>query len=178
MFTICVLYMVKAFKFEGREIAYTSVFAALYAVTVISLAPISFGVYQVRIADALLPLSMMFGMPVAVGTCIGCLAANFYGGLGVIDVIGGSIANLVACTVAYHICRNSLTRKRRILGCFIETAIITVIVGGYLSFIFHIPIEIGLINILIGSLVSINMLGYLLLEALLKRGFSPKQRIE
>ncbi|MEM1544894.1 MAG: QueT transporter family protein [Candidatus Methanomethylicia archaeon] len=167
--------MVGVFKFRGREIAYTGVFAGLYAVIVTSLAPISFGVYQVRIADALLPLSMMFGMPVAIGTCIGCLAANFYGGLGVIDIIGGSAANLIACTVAYHICRGSLTRKRRILGCFAETVIITFIVGGYLSLIFNIPIEIGLISIFIGSFIAINILGYLLLEALLRRGFSPKQ---
>ncbi|MBL7118911.1 QueT transporter family protein, partial [Candidatus Bathyarchaeota archaeon] len=43
------------------EVVMAALFAALYAIGVIALAPISFMIFQVRIADALLPLSILFG---------------------------------------------------------------------------------------------------------------------
>lgn len=80
-------------KFGSKEVALIAVFAGLYAAGVVLLMPISFGVYQVRVADALLPLSIIFGLPSAIGLSLGCLVANVYGGLGIIDVVGGTVAN-------------------------------------------------------------------------------------
>ncbi|MGB9683739.1 MAG: QueT transporter family protein [Candidatus Bathyarchaeales archaeon] len=148
--------------------ALTAVFAALYAAGVIFLAPISFGIYQVRVADSLLPLSVIFGMPVAVGASLGCLIANFYGGLGVVDIIGGAAANFVACTLAWYVGRGGFTH--RFLGCFVETAVITIIVGGYLALIFDVPVELGLFGVFVGSIVAINILGFALLEGLHRSG--------
>jgi len=142
----------------------TAIFAALYAVGVVLLAPMSFGVYQVRVADALLPLSIIFGMPAATGLSLGCLIANIYGGLGITDIIGGALANFLACSIAYRIGRNGVIR--RFLGCLAESITITVIVGGYLSVIFEVPVEIGLLGVFIGSIVAINVLGFALLEIL------------
>ncbi len=152
--------------------ALTAVFAALYAAGVIFLAPISFGIYQVRVADALLPLSMIFGMPVAIGSSLGCLIANFYGSLGIVDIIGGATANFVACTLAWHVGRGGFTR--RLLGCFVETAVITIIVGGYLAFIFDVPVELGLFGVFVGSIVAINILGFALLEGLHRSGIEKR----
>ena len=151
-------------KSKSRQISVTAIFAALYAVGVVLLAPISFGVYQVRVADALLPLSIIFGMPAAAGLSLGCLIANIYGGLGITDIIGGALANFLACSIAYRIGRNGIIR--RFLGCLAENITITVIVGGYLSLIFEVPIEIGLLGVFIGSIVAINVLGFALLEIL------------
>jgi uncharacterized membrane protein len=151
---------------KSRDIVVTAMFTTLYALGVILLAPISFGIFQIRIADALLPLVMIYGLPVAFGTCFGCIIANFYGGLGPIDIIGGSIANFLACIIAYIIGRDS--RVKRFLGCLLETIIITIIVGSYLSFIFNVPIEISLLGLFIGSFTSINILGFIVLESLYK----------
>lgn len=155
-------------KLGGKEMALIGVLAAMYSVGVVSLAPISFGVYQVRVADALLPLSMVFGFPAAIGLSLGCLIANIYGNLSIIDVFGGAIANFVACILAWLIGRGGAAR--RFLGCLIETATITAIVGGYLSIIFGVPIEVSLIGVFIGSLIAINILGFALLEALFRSG--------
>jgi uncharacterized membrane protein len=151
---------------KSKDIAITAIFTALYALGVVLLAPISFGIFQIRIADALLPLVMIYGLPVAFGTSLGCIIANFYGGLGFIDIIGGSIANFLACIIAYIIGRNS--RIRRFIGCLLETIIITIIVGSYLSFIFNVPIEISLLGLFIGSFISINILGFIILESIYK----------
>jgi len=155
-------------RFGGREVALIAVFAGLYAAGVVLLAPISFGVYQVRVADALLPLSMIFGLPSAIGLSLGCLVANVYGGLGVVDVVGGAVANFVACTLAWYIGRGGFAR--RFFGSIAETLTITIIVGGYLSLIFNVPIEVGLLGIFIGSVIAINVLGLALEEGLHRIG--------
>jgi uncharacterized membrane protein len=151
---------------KSKDIAITAIFTALYALGVVLLAPISFGIFQIRIADALLPLVMIYGLPVALGTSLGCIIANFYGGLGFIDIIGGSIANFLACIIAYVIGRNS--RIRRFIGCLLETIIITFIVGSYLSLIFNVPIEVSFLGIFIGSFISIDILGFIILESIYK----------
>ncbi|MEM3577844.1 MAG: QueT transporter family protein [Candidatus Bathyarchaeia archaeon] len=155
-------------KFGSKEAVLTAVFAGLYAACVVLLAPISFGVYQVRVADALLPLSIIFGLPSAIGLSLGCLVANFYGSLGIIDIVGGTIANFVACTLAWYVGKGGFVR--RLFGSFVETLAITVIVGGYLSLIFNVPVEIGLLGIFIGSVVAINVLGFALEEGLYRSG--------
>jgi uncharacterized membrane protein len=142
-----------------------AVLAALYAVGVVILGPISFQVFQVRLADALLPLSMLFGWPAILGLALGTVVANVFGGLGPIDIVGGSLANLIAGYVAWRI---SLNRRRPglVLGAVSQVVIVTAIVGGYLSYLFGMPLEVGLFGVLLGSVVAIGILGSLLVLAL------------
>ena len=155
-----------------RSITVVAVFAALYAVTVIFLAPISFDVYQVRIADALLPLSMIFGIPSALGFGLGAIVSNIYGGLGPIDVVGGTLANIIACSLAWYVAKRGRSLFR-FIGSLFETIIITVIVGGYLSLIFGVPIEVAFFGVLIGSIIAINILGFPIQE-IIRRNSSIK----
>lgn len=143
----------------------TAVFAALYAVGVVFLAPISFQVFQVRIADALLPLAMLFGWPAILGLSLGAFVANFFGGLGPIDIIGGAVANLLATFVAWKISR----RRRRLnafAGILLEIVIVTLIVGTYLSFLIGMPLVVGLFGVFMGSAIAIGILGGTLFLAL------------
>jgi uncharacterized membrane protein len=146
-------------KINTKKLAVVAVFASLYTVGVVFLAPISFGVYQVRLADAMLPLSMIFGVPGALGFSLGCIVSNVYGGLGIIDVVGGAAANLVACTLAWYIGGRG-RGFQRFLGSIVETGIVTLIVGGYLSLIFQVPVEFGLLGVLVGSTIAINVIGF------------------
>ena len=148
-------------KINTKKLAIVAVFASLYTVGVVFLAPISFGVYQVRLADAMLPLSMIFGVPGALGFSLGCIVSNVYGGLGIIDIVGGAAANLVACTLAWYIGGRERGRSfQRFLGSIVETGIVTLIVGGYLSLIFQVPVEFGLLGVLVGSTIAINVIGF------------------
>ncbi|MEM1607045.1 MAG: QueT transporter family protein [Candidatus Bathyarchaeia archaeon] len=160
-------------KNDSRKISLTAFFAAAYAAGVILFAPISFDPrFQIRVADALLPLSMIFGPPAALGLGLGCSIANLYSGYGIVDVVGGGAANFTACMLAWLIGGGNV--KRRFLGCLVETATVTIIVGSYLSLIYEVPIEVSLIGLLVGSLISINILGFALLEALYRRGIKEK----
>ncbi len=142
----------------------TAVFAALYAVGVVFLAPISFQVFQVRLADALLPLSMLFGWPVILGLSLGAFVANFFGGLGPVDIIGGAVANFIATFVAWKIGRRRPVNA--FAGILSEIIIVTIIVGTYLSFLIGLPLAVGLLGIFLGSVIAIGVLGGILFVAL------------
>ena len=173
-----------------RDLTLASVFAALYAVLVVAFAGNSFLPVQLRVADMLMPLVILFGWPVALGLGIGALVGNFAGEtlLGfqfssiAVDMIFGGITNLLAGVVAWRIGRRGWTRLGRnkvwFLATSAETVIISLVVGSYLYIILGIPAEIifygftfsGLLasiaGIAVGSIVAINILGYVLLLGL------------
>ena len=173
-----------------RDLTLASVFAALYAVLVVAFAGNSFLPVQLRVADVLMPLVILFGWPVALGLGIGALVGNFAGEtlLGfqfssiAVDMIFGGITNLLAGIVAWQIGRRGWTRLGRnkvwFLATSAETVIISLVVGSYLYIILGIPAEIifygftfsGLLasiaGIAVGSIVAINILGYVLLLGL------------
>lgn len=156
---------------ETKRIALASITAALYAISVIGLAPISFFTFQVRIADALIPLSVIFGMPVVFGVTVGNIVANLYGGLGYIDIIGGTIANFVAGYLGWKIGAKNFYYSE-FFATVIQTLVITAIVGSYLTILFEVPLEVGLLGVLFGSIISINILGYLLVLTIKKFGLN------
>jgi uncharacterized membrane protein len=147
------------------DVTLTAAFAALYAVGVAFLAPISFFYFQVRIADALLPLSMLFGWPAILGVSLGAFVANFFGGLGLIDMVGGALANFVATFLAWQLARRR-SKPWMLAGSCVEIIVVTLTVGTYLSYLFGIPIEVGWTGVLLGSIIAIGILGSLLLVAL------------
>jgi len=144
----------------------TAVFTSTYAAGVLVLAPISFGIVQCRVADALIPLSAIFGWPAIYGVTLGCFVANVFGGYGLIDVLLGSIANLVGAYSAYRL------REKPFLACASTSFIVSLVVGSYLWMLFNVPWEVGFLGVLAGSLISINILGYWLLKAFLRIGFT------
>jgi len=92
-------------KVIARNLALTTIFAALYAVLVIALAGISFQLVQVRVADALIPLSIVFGWPAVAGVTIGCVISNVISPLPsvITDITLGALANLCASLAAWRI---------------------------------------------------------------------------
>jgi hypothetical protein len=147
-----------------REIALGFVFAGLYVVAVVALAPISFTIFQVRVGDALLPLALMFGWPAVMGLTVGAAVANVFGGLGFVDIVGGSLANFLATWLAWRMGRSG-SRGRWILAVILQVVLVTVIVGSYLSYLLSVPIALSLLGVLIGSLIAIGVLGFFLLTA-------------
>jgi uncharacterized membrane protein len=151
-----------------------SIIAALYAVGVILLAPISFMLFQVRIADALIPLSIVFGMPVVLGVTLGNIVANVYGGLGYIDIIGGSIANFLAAYVGWRIASKNFIGSR-FAATVAQNIIVSGIVGSYLALLFGVPLEVGFLGVLLGSIISMNIIGYILVFAIRKFGIQIEE---
>ena len=161
-----------------RRLTLASAIAALYAVLVGLLPATSIPIVQVRVADVLMPLSILFGWPAVLGVTLGAGIGNVVGdsisglpGASIgIDVVGGSLANLIAATLAWKIgSRNWTIRGTRIswlVATNIETAVIALIVGTYLGYLFVAPYWLSILGILAGSLVAISIGGYIVLRML------------
>jgi len=161
---------------RSRNLALSAVFGALYATLVIGFAPISNLPIQVRVADALMPLAILLGWPAILGLGIGTVVGNFAAdsitgfpsaSIG-LDIVGGSLVNLLAGFLAWRIGQRSWRIRNRNASWFIativETALISVVVGGYLSAVFSIPLNLSILGILAGEILAINIGGFVLLN--------------
>ena len=52
------------------------------------------------------------------------------------------------------------------MGTIAITAAVTLIVGRYFSLLFEVPIEVGLLGILVGSIIAVNVIGFPIEEAI------------
>jgi uncharacterized membrane protein len=165
-------------KFDSRDVALTAVFAALYAVIVIVQGLSAAATIQLRIADCLIPLSALFGLPAIFGVTIGCFIGNTYTSAalsnGVYDIAFGPVANLIAATLIY------LLRNRKLIGCVVGSAVIGLVVGSYIWVIFEPPSNVfglnfpsgwpiwvaSVVSITASSLVAIAIIGYILVTIL------------
>ena len=157
---------------EVKDITLASIFAALYAILVYVFAGISFELIQVRVADALIPLSIIFEWPVVIGVAIGCFISNFISPMPAVlaEMVLGSMANLIASILAWKIGKLKQGSISDFLGCSVATVTITLIVGTYLAIITGMSYWIWWTSMFIGSAISINVLGYLLVRVLKKLG--------
>jgi uncharacterized membrane protein len=91
----------------------------------------------------------------------------------VIDVTLGSIANLTASFLAWKVGR--LKRRESLLneflGCSAATIVITFIVGTYLAIITEMELWVWWLGVGFGSVVSINVLGYTLIQVMKRLKF-------
>ena len=122
-------------KLTVKNLAFAAVVGAAYCALTVLLAPISFGVVQFRVSEALCILPAF--MPTAAwGLWIGCALANFFGGYGLPDIVFGSLATLGAGLCAAAIARGHaqpLSFSRCILVCFMPVAWNAPIVGAVIA---------------------------------------------
>jgi len=100
-------------------------------------------------------------MPAVLGVTLGNIIANIYGGLGYVDIIGGSIANFLAAYVGWKIGPRNFAGSL-FAGTVAQNIIVSSIVGSYLAVLFDVPLEVGFLGVLLGSIISMNFIGYVL----------------
>jgi len=163
-------------KLDSRDLTLTAVFAALYAVInlVQALSPFGnpsiYGPVQLRVSDFLIALAALLGLPVVIGVTVGCALVNVFGPIGPVDIVFGSLANLVATSLVVWL------RKKQLLACILGAFPIGIIVGGGYLWIFfpYQPAELAFlpafittfISILISSLIAVAVIGYIVLRIL------------
>ena len=83
-------------KFSIRDLTLAAMLAAVYAVLTMALPIPQYAGVQIRFAEALTVLPFLF--PAATpGLFVGCLIANLLSPYGLLDVVAGSAATLIAC---------------------------------------------------------------------------------
>ncbi|MFV9511604.1 QueT transporter family protein [Tepidibacillus sp. LV47] len=146
-----------------RSMAVIAVIAALYAALTLAVAPLSYGMIQFRVSEALtiLPYFTPLAIP---GLTIGVVIANFFSSLGMVDVIVGSIATLIAAVWTYRIKNKWLVPIPAIL---VNAVIIGTEIGLLEGKVSLIPIAMLWVGL--GELGVTYLLGMPLLFALEKR---------
>ena len=148
-----------------QKLVLSAIMMALYIAILFVSQAISFGAVQMRLATALYGLTYIFPFlvfPISLANAI----ANSFGGLGLIDVVGGFCASFLT-TGSY------LIRKAKLSSWFIILPILLVpalVVPIWLSALLKLPYFALVINLLLGQLVP-AILGAVLVREFAKRGY-------
>ena len=150
-------------KFETKDLALITIFAALYAVMVLIFAPISFYALQFRFAGILRPAIAKKKL-LAIGYAIGVVVANFFSPFtGFHELVFMPIMSLVAGLLGYYIAR-SYNSNYYVAGVVIAI-IIPLSVGWMLNQLFGVPILVSLPSLLVSEQI-VNFLGASILRAI------------
>ena len=116
-------------RIKARSIVQAAVIAAVYASLTLLIKPFAYGPIQFRISEALtvLPAVLPASIP---GVFVGCVLANFLGGFGIVDIVLGSIATLLAGLSTW------LLRKRTFLLPLPPVVFNGLIVGSYVYLLY------------------------------------------
>jgi len=162
-----------------RAISLCSLLAALYVVLLFLFQSLSFLPIQVRVADMLIPTSIIYGWPATIGVTLGVVFGNFLSPFGLTDIILGAFANLFAASIGQIFGKGSDNPKRFFFIALLQNLVITIMIGSYLWLIsaplpealyeigLH-PLLLNLLAIFFGSFVAINVLGVVLVAELSK----------
>ncbi len=156
--------------------------AAIYAVITLLLAPISFGNIQVRFAEALTMLPLIYE-PSIWGVTLGCFLANLIGAMtgvnptGMIDAVVGTLATLLAAICTYRL-RNKCIKKYPVWAILMPVIFNFFFVGIELG-VLYFPTNVVTgslicgIEVAIGEIISV-LLGYILVKFLDKNKILEK----
>ena len=81
-----------------RLLAANAILAALYAVVTILTAPLSYGLANFRLSEALIVLCC-FEPSLYAGIILGCFLANFFSTVTALDIVVGTLATVIACAL-------------------------------------------------------------------------------
>lgn len=150
----------------ARKVARAALVAAVYVAVTFALAPISYGPFQFRVAEALtvLPILYIEAIP---GLFIGCFVANILGGLGPWDIFGGSLVTLIAALLTY--------RFRSSFIAYLSPILLNgLLVSAYVSYLFKVPYPITAFSITISEAVIVLGIGMPLVRFLGRRYVGPQ----
>ena len=146
-------------RFSVQQLALAGVIAALYAVTTVLLAPISYGDTQFRVSEALTLLPAL--TPAAIpGLTVGCLIANLWGSASALDMVFGPLATLLAAVGTRAL------RGKPVLSALCPVIANGVIVGTVLSKAYSLPLFLTMGTVALGELGVCFLLGLPLYYAL------------
>lgn len=139
-----------------------AIYISLYIALCYIFAPISFGLVQIRVAEALC-IMPIFDPIAIVAVTIGCCLSNLLINASLIDAIFGGLATLVALVSIVFIKKNSFFLK--MLPTILSNAIIIPFVLKY-AYGINEPLLLSGFSVALGEIISIYGLGYLLYKFL------------
>jgi uncharacterized membrane protein len=144
-----------------KKLVKIAITAAIYAVATMAIAPLSYGAVQFRFSEVMTLLA--FIDPVFIpGLALGCAISNLYSPLGLVDVVVGTTATLIAVYM--------VNKTRNLFVATLWPTIVNgLIVGAELFYVLHLPFWSSALYVALGEIVVVTCVGYPLFRFLLKR---------
>lgn len=159
--------------FKVKDITKIALIAAVYSTLSLVLAPLSFGTLQVRVAEALTLLPLIYP-PSIIGLSIGCFITNLIGVfmgvnlLGMVDVFLGTLATLIAAYLTYRF-RTITVKSFPALSVLMPILINGLVIGAELAAVLAPRFTLGMIfvfglDVAIGETIAVIAFGLPLLR--------------
>lgn len=128
-----------------KLIVINAMIASIYAVLTLVISPIAYSEIQFRLSEIMVFLAF-YNRKYIPGLIIGCIVANLFSPMGLLDVIFGTISTIIVCISMYLI-------KNRYLAAITGALITGIIIGGELWYAYQIPYLINALYVAIGELI-------------------------
>jgi uncharacterized membrane protein len=156
-------------KIRSSDLALIGVYAALYAALVVVLGGFSYGPIQVRIADSLLAVVPLLGLPGVLGHTLGVFIANLFSPAGLLDLLN-TIPSFVMSFTVYYVYKGTKKDYTVIGTCIAYSAVLGITVGWMLSYVFSLPLLPTMAYVAIGNVIASVLIGWPLFKVLKKTG--------
>ena len=144
---------------KTQMLATNALIGAIYILATTMLAPISYGAVQFRMAEVLMLLPF-YNKNYSYGIAIGCLVANMFSPLGIIDVVVGTGSSILVLWL--------YTKVKSIWSAVaITTLSCSIFVGSTLYFVLGVPPLFAYVYVGFGELVVL-LIGVALFKTLMK----------
>lgn len=140
-----------------KLIVVNAMIASVYAALTLAISPIAYSEIQFRLSEIMVFLAF-YNKKYIPGLIIGCIIANLFSPMGLLDVIFGTISTIIVCITMYVI-------KNRHLAAIIGAIITGLIIGGELWYAYQIPYLINALYVAIGELIVL-IIGALVFKAI------------
>lgn len=155
-------------KNKVQFITKTALIAAAYAAITIVFSFMAYGQVQFRISEILV-LFAFIEPKYTTGLVLGCILANLPSPLGVIDVVVGSFATLIAILFIILIKKTlGYNKKTLIIASFGPVISNAIIVGWELNYLFQTPFWMNALYVGIGEFVVVTIVGTIVVTTIMK----------
>ena len=162
-------------KIQSKDITLIGLYAALYAALVVVLGGFSYGPIQVRIADSLLAVVPLLGLPGVLGHTLGVFIANMFSTVGLIDLLN-TIPSFAMSFVVYYVYKRTQNDYTVIGTCIVYSVVLGVTVGWMLSYVYSLPLLLTMAYVAVGNTIASVLIGWPLFKVLKKTGVFQKWR--
>lgn len=128
-----------------KIIVINAMIASIYAALTLVISPIAYSEIQFRLSEIMVFLAF-YNRKYIPGLIIGCIVANLFSPMGLLDIIFGTISTIIVCISMYLI-------KNRYLAAITGALITGIIIGGELWYAYQIPYLINALYVAIGELI-------------------------
>ncbi len=160
-------------RIKTKILAFIAMYAALYAALVIVLGELSFGLVNIRIADAMLAVVPLVGFAGVLGHTLGVFIGNIFSTAGLVDLLN-TIPSFVMAFVVYYVYKRTRNDYSVLATSIAYSLVLGTTVGWMLSAVFGMPLLPTIGWVIVGNLIVTTLIGWPLFKLLKRTGIFEK----